>query len=286
MLFILDREVGLTLDTDTLSNSVYKYGLIYGLRKLYRAGHPEIRAKMKLNPTLGAHPMTSTDGTTAIQVSPIPTETEMNGFRSMLDRALNAIVQASELAKVVDNLKVEVAQFSQDIESQRRRNQELDEMLSHVRAQRDKAEAELSHAQSENIKLSSDLSFSYSEKDRLISDMINIKAELEATKNTLAGEQDARTEAELSLEEAKAKLAEIENKMKAVFGFVKPEPVPTPEPSGHPLTVTDIQEVKPEDAHAEQAQAKRKVWEDEPGFDWSNPNITWDHARNARFYKV
>ena len=233
--------------------------------------------------------MTSTDGTTAIQVSPIPTENEMNGFRHMLDRALNAIVQASELAKVVDDLKLKVEQFNLDMDSQRRRNQELDEMLMHVRSQRDSAEQRLSEAdrklndtQAELGHVQTLVKDQADEIDRLKSALVN--ARNEAIDNYNHWQREAER-----AEAAETKLANFQSLAMDAFGLHKPEPVQStsPEPSGAPLTVTQIEELKPENAHAEQAQAaeRKRVYEDEPSFDWSKP-VTWDYARNARYQEA
>lgn len=80
-----------------------------------------------------------TDGTTAIQVSPVPTESEMSMIRSMFDRAANAIVQASELGQRVQTLSQHVADLEDRIKRALQSNEWLAEQLSNTRAERDAA---------------------------------------------------------------------------------------------------------------------------------------------------
>lgn len=76
---------------------------------------------------------------TAIQVSPVPSEEDMNLFRSMFERAANALTQASELAGKVAALSAEIDALKADIEASRKHNAWLDEHLAQVRQERDKA---------------------------------------------------------------------------------------------------------------------------------------------------
>jgi hypothetical protein len=93
------------------------------------------------------------DGNTATNIGPVPTENEMNMFRQMLDRALNAIVQSSELAHKVEGLNVQVQEFLATNEQLRRTNASLDEMLAHVRSQRDEVQGKLTVAILRNSEL-------------------------------------------------------------------------------------------------------------------------------------
>lgn len=76
---------------------------------------------------------------TGIQVAPV-TEDYMSKVREVFETAANSIVAASELSRVVDNLKREVEGLKADIEAVRRQNQGLDEALQTVRGQRDEAQ--------------------------------------------------------------------------------------------------------------------------------------------------
>ena len=216
--------------------------------------------------------MTSTDGNTAIQVSPIPTETEMSTIRSMFDRAANAIVQASELNRDLTILRHEFDAFKQDMDSQRRRNQELDEMLTHVRAQRDKAEAELSHSQSELHSVQMQAQGLHDTNAVQAETIARLREELDETKTEKSEVLDMYYCAEDEADKAKAKLANFQSLAMDAFGLYKPEPVPAPKPN-YPLGVSNIQELKPENVHAEQAQASeaKRVYQYDAGFDWNKP---------------
>lgn len=155
------------------------------------------------------------DGNTAT-ISPVPSEDEMNKLRQWFDNGLNAIVQATELAKVVESLKVEVEGMRHEIATVRDNNRWLDEQLSNVRTQRDQAKTELEQVNSELVQVKSQKS--YAEEQ-----CVRTQTELAYVQDQLIQVRKDRDEAQFNalavvekLDEANAKLASI----KASLGLV------------------------------------------------------------------
>lgn len=193
--------------------------------------------------------MTMSDGTTAVQVSPIPTESEMNSFRNMLDRALNAIVQASELAKVVEAVKTELDGLKHEIQTVRDNNRWLDEQLNRVRAERDEAKAQLGETLADLTSMTAQrigLEQANGNQAALIGEL---RSRLDAAKAESDGWMQAAEKSGDELKVAMAKLANIQAFAKTAFGLQEPKPepdvtypvptspttpAPTPEPSQEP----------------------------------------------------
>ena len=83
-----------------------------------------------------------TDGTTGIQVAPI-TEDDMNRVKSILQRAADAIVCASQMANDIAAMRAELDALKADSERLRNQNNALDEALNHSREMRDNQAREL-----------------------------------------------------------------------------------------------------------------------------------------------
>ena len=83
-----------------------------------------------------------TDGTTGIQVAPI-TEDDMNRVKSILQRAADAIVGASQMANDIAAMRAELDALKADSERLRNQNNALDEALNHSREMRDNQAREL-----------------------------------------------------------------------------------------------------------------------------------------------
>ena len=73
-------------------------------------------------------------------------QTDMNAISDAFDRARNAVIASSQLAKdvaalsaVVNELRMNVEALKSDLAESRQRNAVLDEHLAHVRGQRDEA---------------------------------------------------------------------------------------------------------------------------------------------------
>lgn len=153
--------------------------------------------------------MSNQDGTTAIPVSPVPTESEMNSFRSMLDRALNAIVQASALAKQVEELSKSIEDMKHEVEAVRNNNRWLDEQLHTVRQQRDEAIAQAAQVKDELVQVKNDLANRNYENDKLNAQVRQLTNELDQARRERDDYGMKHMECSEALDKANAKLAKF-----------------------------------------------------------------------------
>jgi uncharacterized coiled-coil DUF342 family protein len=137
-------------------------------------------------------------------------------LREAFDAAKNAIVEGTELAKLVtelrgqvNSLQLEVGRFQRDMEYLRDRNKELDEQVTQVRRQRDEAIADASEQRGK---------------------VLGMEAKIDAIAKERDDAMVMALEYESKLKAAEAKLATIE----ALFGSgagqgnAKPEAKPVP----------------------------------------------------------
>lgn len=217
----------------------------------------------------------SDTGTTAVPVSPsIPTESEMNGFRAMLDRALNAIVQASELAKTVEAMKADVEAFKADLEQARARNRDLDEMLGHVRGQRDEAERKLSQTQSELTQKSNECDSLHTQLGSQDTKIERLQVELESVKRDRDYAYEEWHKAQTAADSANADLDEFKSKAMDIFGLVaptKPEPVQSAPVENAPSS---------QPANVPEAAPVEWVYEGDPAFNYAR-DYDWDNASGS-----
>lgn len=176
-------------------------------------------------------------GTTAVHVSPVqnptPTQDEpegMSAVRQVFDRAANAIVDASKLAKEVAAIRNELDNMKRDMDYLRARNKELDEMLATTRAQRDEAQAAVQ-------RLNSELNQAKAEIEGLTSAKTSAEHVIEGLRHELDQSRKDRDEyanewhkVDAELAKAKAQLEEIQEFAQRAFGLHKPQPV-QPEPT-------------------------------------------------------
>lgn len=159
-------------------------------------------------------------------------------LREAFDTARNAIIEGSELAKIVTELRATVSSLSEevsalhrDLDYVRNRNKELDEQVTQVRSARDGAIAEAREWKEKAVKAENDLGSMTYARDRGLDD---INAARETIQAISKERDDAQMEAmrlddELNI--AKAKLAKVE----ALF---KTEPVEMPKAVEQPRTET------------------------------------------------
>lgn len=212
------------------------------------------------------------DGTTAVQVSPIPTEDDMNKVRAIFEQGLNSIIGLAQISKDVEALRGEITSLKGDLEYLRQKNKDLDEMLVHVRTQRDEAERKLSEANRKVEDTQAELRHSQELVSNQAQEIERLKTELGHTRQ----DRDAiETEAIHNLdraEKAEHSLAEFKSKAMDIFGLIQPEPKPVEAPQasgqGQPLSEAQAQTVQ---ANPE----KPWVYEDQTGFDWGRPS-EWD----------
>lgn len=80
---------------------------------------------------------------TSQPIPDVPEQEEISAIKRMFDRAANAIVDSSRLAKEVAELRAIVADLKDQVEKVRAHNEYLDEQITHLRTQRDEARDEL-----------------------------------------------------------------------------------------------------------------------------------------------
>lgn len=176
-------------------------------------------------------------GTTGIPVasSPsVPTEQEMSTIRSMFERAANAIVQASELSVKLTELEGRFNALQQDMEAQRRRNQELDEFLTDVRRQRDEARNQAFEAQRKLSDTQAELGHAQELVKSQADEIERLKTELKAAQEDAHTAHESADRAQERAQTAEAKLHEIEEFAQRAFGLAKPQPQPEPAPWAQP----------------------------------------------------
>lgn len=209
--------------------------------------------------------MSMTDGNTAIQVSPVKEE-DMAKVREVFKNALDAIVAATELSKVVATLQSDVAKLRQDIEATQARNVELDRMLSDTRRQRDDAEQALNQTKSELSQQTSQRSYAEEQATKFQGELAQVRDELGQARKERDDHGMEALGVREALDKANARLAQIHASMGIPFvAFDVPKPEPVPEP-----------------AQASPAQAPRRIYDNEIGFDWNKPN-SYDQER-GRYY--
>jgi FtsZ-binding cell division protein ZapB len=171
-----------------------------------------------------------TDGTTAVQVSPV-TESEMGKVQDIFRRACDAIVGYSELGKQVQELTTKVEALTRELERLREDNKFMSEQLYETRKQRDEARADAQETHGALIIARNDISVAKADiehKDALITSFRAKVAtvERESDENLLRA-----MHAEEELAKVKAKLEEAETWFDSIrpilHPVVEPEPVPS-----------------------------------------------------------
>lgn len=157
-------------------------------------------------------------------------------LREAFDTARNALIEGSELAKQVENLRFQVISLKESVDSLtgdlqyvRNRNKELDEQVTQVRRSRDEAMADASEQRSRAEKAEADLRFA----DEAITqaDMRNsgLRVALDDVERERDDAMTMALEYEGKFKEAQAKLAKIEAVFDNAFGVTTqeaPKPVP------------------------------------------------------------
>lgn len=201
-----------------------------------------------------------------------PSEAEMMSIRNIFDRAANAIVQASELAKTVAELQSKFDAMARDLDLVKDRNASLETALSEVRAQRDTAIAERDQVRN-------DLSQTMSERNHAMDVIDSYKTQVEhlqAKLDAMTNERDYAVDEWHKADTGKARAEEKLRQIQHALGL--PETQPTAEP------ITDR---KPDAVQVPISQSHDEAKVDplpepEPsdtGHPWSNPAPVepWKH---------
>jgi chromosome segregation ATPase len=163
--------------------------------------------------------------------NPSPENPAVSKLKEAFDTARNAILEGTELAKLVGELRasvnalgIEVSSLQRDLEYLRGRNRELDEQVTEVRRQRDQAIADATTQHHRADVAENELATTkHSLEDANI--LINgyVSRLMEASKSRDDAELRAM-ELEDQLKVAEGKLAAVQKMAEAVFGKVIEQP--------------------------------------------------------------
>ena len=178
------------------------------------------------------------DNTTKPQETVVEEQTQENPavskLREAFDAAKNAIVEGTELAKIVHDLQGKVLDLGnnvlslqRDLEYTRSRNKELDEQVTEVRRQRDNAISEgLAHKDRADS--------AEAAREQLVGMVSRLNTELENALNRIRTEQQRADEAQLKQMELEDQLKSAQAKLGVIEGLfgkspqveANPKPVP------------------------------------------------------------
>lgn len=210
-------------------------------------------------------------GTTATQVSPGQEDAMKiaEGFKSLAEKAANAIVDASKLSGELVQLRSEFESLKHDMDYVRARNRELDQNLSEVRQARDKAITDLAERDTTVRNQAVELERASSKVNDLSDRNAALWNEIEAVKKERDDHGMKVMELEEALASANAKLAEIEEFAGKFLGDRKPK--------AEMLPVTQETMLEP---HPE--PTLRRIYQGDEGFSYSKPQ-RWD-TEKSRYY--
>ncbi len=164
---------------------------------------------------------------------------EMSKVREIFERALNAIVQASQLSKDMAQLRSEFNALHSDVENLRQRNTDLDNELASTREQRDQYLRDKHAAIDELNQVKAQLEATHTANEAYQSRY----GELSQTHETLKREHDNVQLHNMELEEELKQVKAAHEKIKAALG-IQPRDVT----SGKWQSPGDVQEPAPEQA--------------------------------------
>lgn len=142
---------------------------------------------------------------------------EMRTVRGVFDRALNAIVAATNLAKQVEDLAAKVAGLQRDIDSVMEANRRLDEALTAVRAQRDEARSEAASLRSQLAEAQSDRQRVTNHRDSLNDDLNCERNAHQVTHNYMRDETQRADRAEAELGRLREQMATLHAAFRSAF---------------------------------------------------------------------
>lgn len=176
------------------------------------------------------------DGTTGFQVA--PTEDEAMKISDMFTKAANAIVAASTLPQEIQRLRDDVARLTNQLQDSKLHSDALEQTIVELRQQRDEA-----NSRAENYKF--DLETTKRTLDNTQAGMDVLRGDVDTISGQLANVKRERDDYGLQVMEleekfakSEARLGEIKDRMKQVFGLHEPEP-PKAEPEPVPAPVVD-----------------------------------------------
>jgi chromosome segregation ATPase len=163
------------------------------------------------------------------QAAPSHDEPEgMSMVRQVFERASNAIVEASKLAKELEQIRQEVEQIKRDLDYMRARNKELDEMLATTRQQRDEARQSAADTTAKLSQATSELDSTKYHLEQMTNQRNTLEEQVRKLNEDLSQAMDSWHKSDQAKDEAQAKLKEIEDFAQRAFALVRPTQSTTP----------------------------------------------------------
>lgn len=210
----------------------------------------------RANTNLGVTQMS--DGTTGIQVAPIPTESEMASIRQIFTNVANALVRASELAKTVTELETKFSSLNEDHTRVMARSDQLEQSLSEARMQRDEAQSNLVQVKAERDAANAEATANANGWSEAKTEVDNLNAKLETVGIDRDAAYKAWQEVDARAAKAEATLNELKAKMETFFSkpaepTASPEPIPEP----RPLTEAEVHPPQADDPNLPKAEPEQ-----------------------------
>lgn len=179
---------------------------------------------------------------TDVYAAPHVEDQEMGKIREIFDRALNAMVDATTLAKSVEQLRTDLDSLKTQVTHYRNTIANQDDQITRLRQERDAARTAQYHAEDASRHLTTD----YDSVKREVENLSLANVRLNDRISELTKERDDSQFKLLELQEAHNALMEKMDKVVALFTPAKSEPLSTvspvkePEPIYHSDNVTTI----------------------------------------------
>jgi len=164
------------------------------------------------------------------QVAPAVEDQEMGKVREIFDRALNALVDASALAKTVEQLKTDLEGLKVQVTHYRNTISNQDDQITRLRQDRDAARTAQYQAEDSVRHMTTDLE----NTKRDLSSMAEANVRLNDRLSAMAKEKDDAQFQLLELQEVHAALSKKMDTIRDLFGVAvakPPESVYVPEPA-------------------------------------------------------
>lgn len=163
-------------------------------------------------------------------VSPHVEDQEMGKIREIFDRALNAMVDATTLAKSVEQLRTDLDSLKTQVTHYRNTIANQDDQITRLRQERDAARTSQYQAEDHSRHMATELENNKREVESLASSNVRLNDRI----SELTKERDDAQFKLLELTESHSalskKLDEVKTHMQSLFGLAVPLHEPVPEP--------------------------------------------------------
>jgi septal ring factor EnvC (AmiA/AmiB activator) len=216
----------------------------------------------------------------------------------LLARVANTIVAASDFAKEVGNMRVQLDLLNHDLNNTRQTNVTLQETISSVSAQRDEAQAKVREQTDALLRLETDKVDAFQHLERTEREADELQTKLDMTRAERDNYGIHNMELEDEVQKLKAKLAKFQRVFEETMGDgeAAPEaPAPLPEasksttPSSEPSPSSDWSNPAPEPIDlpplptvTRSNETDRGYYQGHDKFSWGNASA-WDSERNEWF---